>query len=222
VTGEYEHIERGLGTLLDVWARVVGVFVLVAGSAWGLPILWEHEEWILFGAIAALDLSFMLVLANHVQWFLEAIRGPGGKLALARKATNAGEPFEGHVLLPKGSILTGVLRVRLVCDISKNNGEKWSEHWVGEQRVRPDDTLDGPRVQFSIPTQPDSPATGPAKEPWTSYQWRLEVLSGITGNLLCEFDVRMYGPLSEAGRAFKAATAPKYEPGTFARIRETE
>lgn len=202
-----QEILEMVGQAFDVCvAAVLTVAFLFFGALW-LEIFVQNEAWVAAGVTGVVVLFLMANVARAVSAVVPVVVRSNGKLVLQTRSPNVGERIKGYVLLKRSTIFPGLLCVRLLCQEGRWTGpHKFKEktRWSAEIRERPDKLPEGYRLAFEFETPGDLPGSGGrGNEPQIG--WIVEVASAMTGRVFCAFELHIFGPLTEAGRALKAA-----------------
>ena len=200
-----EEILGVVGRAFDAYVTaVVTIGLSFVGIKW-LEIAIEEEHWGFAAAIGAVLLVLMSGVAHAASLVAAVLVGSNGKLVLKTRSPNVGDRIEGYVLLTRSTIFPGPLCVRLVCQEGRwtwRDTFKTKVRWSAEIREYPDSRPDGHRVEFGFDTPPDLPGTG-GQGNGPRYDWFVEVASAWTRRVFCAFELKIFGPLTEAGRALK-------------------
>jgi len=202
-----EEILGVVGRAFDAYITAVFFAGLLFFSMKWLEVAISNEDWWFAGAIGLVLLAMMAGVARGASRVAAVLVGSNGKLVLETPSPNVGETIKGYVLLTPSTIFPGLLCVRLVCEEGRwtwRDTFKTKVRWSAEIRERPEKSDEGHRLPYEFDTHADLPGTGgQGQEP--RHDWFVEVASAMTHRVFCTFELKIFGPLTEAGRALKQA-----------------
>jgi hypothetical protein len=205
VSDDGEEILGVVGRAFDAYIAVFATCAFAFFTVKWIEAAIAAEEWGFAAGLSLVLLALMAIVARAASMVAAILVGSNGKLVLQTRSPNVGERIKGYVLLTRSTILPGLLCVRLVCQEGHwtwMDTFKTKVRWSTEIRERPETTDEGHRLPFEFDTPADLPGTGgQGNEP--RYDWCVEVASAWTRRVFCAFELKIFGPLTEAGRALK-------------------